>query len=403
MLASLLMAAAIPGAPTTTSSGTTSPNAAGSSSSIALGESIVVTGATAANHGLTFPVVICLVLAFLDTVALWWLYFGGPTEDAHAAVTGGENPGRVARDAYTYVHLLIIAGIMATAAGDNLLIANLDEPLHGVGLAVVLGGPALFLLGQNLFAWMTIGTANLERLAAAGAIVGLVPLGTQISAVVLAAAVTALLGALAFWELRGSGYADRRAARNGVESRPGESGKLAEPVGVLGGEVGARRLVGQLQEAVVAAILPVDRAGQPSAEWRVGRGLGTEGRPGGMGFDLGLGQPHHLARRQVQAVKPAAARIYAVVAPALVALAEVEELARGVAVAVEVDLEGRLLGRGQRASNMASAMQQVVEPRRQFRIVCDLGSDLGAHITRVRHAQSRSEASCSSKRAIASR
>ena len=220
MLASLLMAAAIPGAPTTTSRGTTSPNAAGSSSSIALGESIVVTGATAANHGLTFPVVICLVLAFLDTVALWWLYFGGPTEDAHAAVTGGENPGRLARDAYTYVRLLIIAGIIATAAGDNLLIANLDEPLHGVGLAVVLGGPALFLLGQNLFAWMTIGTANLERLAAAGAIVGLVPLGTQISAVVLAAAVTALLGALAFWELRGSGYADRRAARKASRVAP---------------------------------------------------------------------------------------------------------------------------------------------------------------------------------------
>ncbi len=43
---------------------------------IALGESIVVTGATAADAGLTPTVVACLVVAFLETVALWWLYFG---------------------------------------------------------------------------------------------------------------------------------------------------------------------------------------------------------------------------------------------------------------------------------------------------------------------------------------
>jgi hypothetical protein len=122
-----------------------------------------------------------------------------------------------------------------------------------------------------------------------------------------------------------------------------------------------------------------DRGGKPSPHRRVGRGLIAEALPGGMVFDLGLGQPHHLVRRQVQAVEPAAPRVYAVVAPALVALAEVEELAGGVAVAVEVDLEGRLLRSGQRPSKMAGAMQQVVEPRGQFRVVCDLGGDLGSN------------------------
>ena len=189
---------------------------------IALGESIVVTGATAANHGLTLPVVTGLVLAFVETVALWWLYFGAPTEDAHAAVTAGEDPGRVARDAYTYVHPLIIAGIIATAAGDNLLIANPDDPLHGVGLAIVLGGPALFLLGQNLFAWMTTGTASLRRLAAAGVIVGLVPLGPQVPALVLAAVVTAVLSALAGWEAT-------RAGRRSEPSPGGAGGNTLSP------------------------------------------------------------------------------------------------------------------------------------------------------------------------------
>ncbi len=116
---------------------------------IALGESIVVTGATAADAGLASTVVLCLVLAFLQTGALWWLYFGAGEEESRAAMSASDDPGRLARDAYTYLHLPIVAGIIATAVGVDLLIAHPHDPLHGVGLAMVLGGPALFLLGRE--------------------------------------------------------------------------------------------------------------------------------------------------------------------------------------------------------------------------------------------------------------
>ncbi len=49
---------------------------------IALGESIVVTGATASEAGLTSTVVLCLIVAFVETAALWWLYFGATAEHA---------------------------------------------------------------------------------------------------------------------------------------------------------------------------------------------------------------------------------------------------------------------------------------------------------------------------------
>ena len=91
---------------------------------IALGESIVVTGATAADAGLTSTVVLCLVVAFLETAALWWLYFGAAAERSSAAMSASDDPGRLARDAYTYLHLPIVAGIIATAVGANLLIAE---------------------------------------------------------------------------------------------------------------------------------------------------------------------------------------------------------------------------------------------------------------------------------------
>jgi low temperature requirement protein LtrA len=168
---------------------------------IALGESIVVTGATAADAGLTSTVVACLTVAFLETAALWWLYFGALAEPTREAMRTCEDPGRLARDAYTYLHLPIVAGIIAVAVGDELLIADPDGALHGVGLAMVLGGPALFLVGESLFRLRVTGTANAKRFAVAGALVLLAPLGGQVSALVLSIAVAALLIGVALWEL----------------------------------------------------------------------------------------------------------------------------------------------------------------------------------------------------------
>ena len=169
---------------------------------IALGESIVVTGATASAAGLTSTVVLCLVVAFVETAALWWLYFGAATEHARATLSTCDDPGRLARDAYTYAHLPIVAGIIATAVGNELLIAGPHEVPRGVGVAMILGGPALYLLGESLFAWRMTGTTNARRVAAAVLLVALVPLGTEVSALLLSLVVASLLLALAIWELR---------------------------------------------------------------------------------------------------------------------------------------------------------------------------------------------------------
>jgi low temperature requirement protein LtrA len=117
-------------------------------------------------------------------------------------VTESDDPGRVARDAYTSVHLVLIAGIIATAAGDELLIAEPHHSPHGMGLAILLGGPILFLLGTNLFQWRATGTVSVKRLLAAALIVVLLPLAPHISILALMALITALLAALAVWELR---------------------------------------------------------------------------------------------------------------------------------------------------------------------------------------------------------
>ena len=169
---------------------------------IALGESIVVTGATAVDAGLTSTVVLCLGVAFLQTAALWWLYFGAVAERSGQVMRTCEDPGRLARDAYTYLHVPIVAGIIAVAVGDNLLIDDPGRALHGVGLAMVLGGPALYLVGESLFRMRVTGAVNANRLAVAAVLVLLAPVGSLLSALALSALVAALLCATALWELR---------------------------------------------------------------------------------------------------------------------------------------------------------------------------------------------------------
>jgi low temperature requirement protein LtrA len=170
---------------------------------IALGESIVVTGATATavDGGLDASVVLSLVVAFLQTAALWWLYFGAVAEPTREVMRTHEDPGRLARDAYTYLHVPIAAGIIAVAVGDDLLIAEPWHPAHGVGLALVLGGPVLFLVGEALFRLRVTGAANAKRLGVAGLLVLLAPVADHVSALVLSAMVGALLIGLALWEL----------------------------------------------------------------------------------------------------------------------------------------------------------------------------------------------------------
>jgi low temperature requirement protein LtrA len=197
---------------------------------IALGESIVVTGATAADAGLSPAIVLSLGIAFVETAALWWLYFGAVAERSRQVMSSCEDPGRLARDAYTYLHVPIVGGIIAAAVGADLLIAEPGRALHGVALAMVLGGPVLYLLGESLFRLRVTGVANAKRLMVAAILLGLAPFGAQISALALSLIVAGVLTALALWELRTPAY-DARGMRLAARTDPtgGLIGGLRRP------------------------------------------------------------------------------------------------------------------------------------------------------------------------------
>jgi low temperature requirement protein LtrA len=163
---------------------------------IALGESIVITGATTAELHLTTARVIAFGLAFLSTASLWWLYFNLVATIAERRLAQAEHRTVLARDAYTYLHVAIVAGILLSAVGDELVIAHPTEELPSAELTAVVCGPALYLLAHvALRLRMTHGIST-RRLAGAIACLAVGAIGTFAPALVVAALLVGVLVAV---------------------------------------------------------------------------------------------------------------------------------------------------------------------------------------------------------------
>jgi low temperature requirement protein LtrA len=163
---------------------------------IALGESIVITGATTSELDLDAARLAAFGVAFLGSAALWWLYFNYAARVAERRLELAENRTGMARDAYTYLHVVLVAGIIVTAVGDELVIAHPTEELPGREVAAVVAGPAIYLFGQASFRWRMAGTISGKRLGGAIACVAASAVGAVTSALVLATLVTAILVAV---------------------------------------------------------------------------------------------------------------------------------------------------------------------------------------------------------------
>jgi low temperature requirement protein LtrA len=118
---------------------------------IALGEGIVVTGNTFAGLPLDSARVTAFVIAFLSAALMWWLYFDIGAERGTRLISGHAQAGRVARNAYTYLHMPIVLGIVIAAVGDALLLQAADGSAGPELIAVQSGGLVLFLIGLGLF------------------------------------------------------------------------------------------------------------------------------------------------------------------------------------------------------------------------------------------------------------
>ena len=118
---------------------------------IALGESLLVTGHTFAN--LPWSLISCasFITAFTSTVAMWWIYFNVGAEGAAERISRSADPGRLARIAYTYLHIPVVAGVILVAVSDEFILVHPSGTTEPLAAFAIIGGPAIFLAGNLLF------------------------------------------------------------------------------------------------------------------------------------------------------------------------------------------------------------------------------------------------------------
>lgn len=184
---------------------------------VALGEALLSSaGVFSAASRWDAAVVSALLATFVGTLALWWLYFGTSSHAATRAITASGDPGRMGAS-FHYIHALLIAGIIGCAVGNDLVLAHPHAAVGWPQGAVLLGGPALYLLGSAVYKHVVHGCMPASHIAGALAL-GLLGLAAPwVDVLVLGWLTTALLLAVGAWELR------RGVARHGPASYNGPS------------------------------------------------------------------------------------------------------------------------------------------------------------------------------------
>ena len=171
---------------------------------IALGEGIIVTGAAFAELQPTAATALAFLSAFLASVAMWWIYFDVGARRGSELIEHDERPGLIGRQAYTYGHIPIVAGIIVLAVADEQVLVHPAGHLQPFYIAALIGGAMLFIGGTMIFKRMTSGKPwwPLSHLAGLGlfALLGIWAALAHAEPLTLHLAATGLFVVIAVWE-----------------------------------------------------------------------------------------------------------------------------------------------------------------------------------------------------------
>ena len=117
---------------------------------VALGETLLASGAMLSDTEVWSPAIILAVLVtFAGTLAMWWLYFGTSSKDATHAITHSDDPGRIGAYLH-YVHAVMVAGIIGTAVGNDMVLGHPHMLVSPMAALMLCGGPACYLIGSAI-------------------------------------------------------------------------------------------------------------------------------------------------------------------------------------------------------------------------------------------------------------
>jgi low temperature requirement protein LtrA len=169
---------------------------------IALGESIVAIGVGAAGLPLDAGVMAAALLGITVVACLWWSYFDWVIFVAQAALAEATGASRaaLARDAYSYLHLPMVAGIVLFAFGLETTLHDVNDPLLIVPALGLCGGIALYMLAHVALRLRIGAGFGRGRPVASVLLLGLLPVARVVPALTALGLVAAVCACLIGYE-----------------------------------------------------------------------------------------------------------------------------------------------------------------------------------------------------------
>lgn len=179
---------------------------------VALGETLLITGATLGDRGQwDTPTLIALLAAFLGTAAMWWVYFDTSSKDGSHAIEHASDPGRMGAR-FHYVHVILIAGVIVSAVANELVIQHPDGRIATPALAALLCGPGLYLLGNGIYKSVVYLRFPLSHVAGLILLAALAPVAYVTDNLMVGGLTTIVMIVVAVWESVSRRGAARAAA-----------------------------------------------------------------------------------------------------------------------------------------------------------------------------------------------
>src|SRR3954468_22972492 len=120
---------------------------------IVLGESVVSIGTAATHREISASPLAAFAFGLTITIALWWLYFDRTAAWAERRLREADDPVLAAADAFSYLHLLLVTGVVLLAVGEKAAVAAPAQSLPLAARLSLCGGVALYVIGYDAFKW----------------------------------------------------------------------------------------------------------------------------------------------------------------------------------------------------------------------------------------------------------
>ncbi|MCI4064924.1 low temperature requirement protein A [Micromonospora sp. R77] len=141
---------------------------------IALGETILIIGLTYSGTAFSADRALAFTWSFLTTALLWRIYFHRAGRVLAEAILAARRPGVLGESA-SWTHLVIVAGVLLTGVGYELVIAHPYAAAPPGWPVFVAGGPALFLAARARFEYEIFGRISRTRVAGVLVLLALAP------------------------------------------------------------------------------------------------------------------------------------------------------------------------------------------------------------------------------------